>query len=787
MGKDRPSEPRYERTCDVLVIGGGIAGCCAAIQAARLGVSTILLEKDAVLGGNAGPNIGVGITGADRYNPYGTETGIVHEIHEEAAWVGAFTPLSRGAMPYNISRRFEAVLQSLLEAAGVTVLKRHYARAPVMDVEDEHRIAGVIAEDLAGFRTLTIRVAHVVIEASGDGEIGTLAGADYAFGSEGRDETGERSAPPTHTALVQGSSLVALAYRTDHEVVFVPPPGTPPFVPRLWHDRLSSYIHHHEGWFSDAERLKFLYITEAGGTQDTVRDDGEIAETLLQQLWAEWDHIKNGPHREASRCWDLLWVSPRPGKRESRRFLGDVLLTQQDLEAGRRFPDDIAYGGHDLDDHQPRGEMTSIVGHSIPPMYGIPYRACYSRNISNLLLAGRLISTTHLAHASTRVMRTGGAIGQAVGVAAALCCRYACTPREVGVRHLAELQQTLLEQDGTILGRPLRQSGDLAPSATITATSELRFNEQQPGAWVPLVSRAGVLLWDWPSTLTWLALCLRNRETTPVPLTLRIYRARREPRWTTIDAFKRYGRNDGRDAAFAALAEVPILVPARHAGWVRVDLPTPLKIGPKDPASDDDRLLIALDRNPAVSWALAEECNPLAEMVEHRDAVGEWQSVAAMATLQLGPSPPLGEARNVVNGFHRRFSRGPTNMWISNPKRGMPQDLTLTWDMPQTFGEIVLTFDNLTAARHDYPWENGTRVLPSLVAAYTLAYRDADGWHELVQVSDNHHRFRRHSFAPVTAYAVRLRILATHGAGRAARVYQIRVLEALAQHPDHSK
>ena len=117
-------------TCDVLVIGSGVSGYCAAIQAGRCGCTVILLEKDEVLGGNSGPNLGVGITGADRYNAYATETGIVHELQEEAAWVGAFTALPPGAMPYNISRRYEAVVQEALQRAGVRVLKRHYARVP---------------------------------------------------------------------------------------------------------------------------------------------------------------------------------------------------------------------------------------------------------------------------------------------------------------------------------------------------------------------------------------------------------------------------------------------------------------------------------------------------------------------------------------------------------------------------------------------------------------------------------------------------------------------------------
>lgn len=194
----------------------------------RLGCDTILVEKDEVLGGNSGPNLGVGIAGADRYNPYATESGIVHEIHEEAAWIGAFTPCTPGSMPYNISRRFEALVQEFLRAAGVRVLKRHIALAPVMGAAG--RIDAVLCEDLAAFRPVRIDVGSTVIEASGDGEVGALAGADFDVGSEAGSEFGERSAPEARNALVQGTSLVAIAYHTAREVTFVPPADLPQFL-----------------------------------------------------------------------------------------------------------------------------------------------------------------------------------------------------------------------------------------------------------------------------------------------------------------------------------------------------------------------------------------------------------------------------------------------------------------------------------------------------------------------------------------------------------------------------
>lgn len=758
--------------CDVLVLGAGVSGYCAAIQAGRCGCRTILVEKDEVLGGNSGPNLGVGITGADRYHAFATEPGIIHEIHEEAGWRQAFTQVSRGTMPYNISRRFEGVVQEYLARAGVTVLKRHYAREPVVD--EQRRIVAVVCEDLAAFRTVRIDVEHVVIEASGDGEIAAKAGAEFTVGSEARPDFGERSAPEHASRFVQGTSLVALAHRTDREVVFVPPPDLPPYRPRTWNSRIGSFVHHHTGMFAGND-LVFLYVTETGGDRDTIRDDGAIYEDLLRQLWAEWDHLKNGPHRDETRNWDLLWVSPRAGKRESRRFLGDVILTQTHLEAGRFWPDDIAWGGHDLDDHRPAHGSADIFGHSIPPVYGIPLGACYSRNVPNLLLAGRLVSATHLAHSSIRVMRTGGAIGQGVGYAAVLCCRRNCSPATVREQHLRELREGLLTVDGAVPKRVLRLTGDLAPRARVTATSELRFNDQRPGGLVPLLARAGVMLWDWQSPLRDVSFFLRNTSGARQRMEVRVYRTRRERKWRTPHEYHRFGGNDLRDEMWTEAAVTTAELPGNFAGWWTVQFPEPVVLGQKDPTDDDDRVLIALNENPVVEWALDDRACELMELVEHSHHADEWQSVRTQATLRLNPAPLLGEAVAVVNGFKERYSRGPTNMWMSNPDDGLPQDLVLEWDTPQTFDRVTVIFDNLAARREEYPWEHGPRALPQLVKTYSLDAWRGDAWERIAGDECNYHRFRRHDFPQATTRKLRLRVTATHGS-RQARVYEVRVL-----------
>ena len=192
-------------------------------------------------------------------------------------------------------------------------------------------------------------------------------------------------------------------------------------------------------------------------------------------LYGVWDHIKNQADHGAQNL-DLNWVSTVPGCRESRRLVGDYLLNENDVRANRVFDDAVAYGGWPMDVHVPGGakDLASVgsLVYNFEGHYSIPYRCYYSHNVKNLMLAGRDISTTKMAFSSTRVMGTCAVGGQAAGTAAALAVRYGCDPREVGEKHIRELQQTLLKNDCYIPGHPNTDETDLARRAAVTASSE---------------------------------------------------------------------------------------------------------------------------------------------------------------------------------------------------------------------------------------------------------------------------------------------------------------------------
>jgi hypothetical protein len=343
--------------------------------------------------------------------------------------------------------------------------------------------------------------------------------------------------------------------------------------------------------------------------------------------------------------------------------------------------------------------------------------------------------------------------------------------------HLEELRRGLYTTDASVVGPRPELPTDVAPRAAVRASSECCFNDQEPGAFVPVIAAAGLLLWDWPETFEGAELYLRNSGAEPISLCLRIHRATAERKWHAMDDYHMHGRNDLRDQAFAEIVRIKAVLPPGHDGWFSIVPAAPVALGAKDGTRDDDRLLISLDEAPGVEWGLARQPCEIAAMVEHSHHAERWLPLAARPTLKLMPPPRLGEAVTVIDGCKQRLSRAPLHLWLSSPDEDFPQDLTLTWEQPQVLTGAVVIFDNLCENRQQYPWEEGPRALPILVKSYELAVCSEGAWRVLVRETDNVHRFRSHAFADaVTAEALRLRVLETHGGGRGARVYEIRAL-----------
>ncbi|MEM6853065.1 MAG: FAD-dependent oxidoreductase, partial [Planctomycetota bacterium] len=422
-----------EHECEVCVVGGGLAGLCAAIASARRGARTVLLHDRPVLGGNASSEVRMWVCGAHGHHQ--KETGILEEILCENA-------LRNGPLNYSV---WDSVLYE--KAAFQPNLTLMLNTAVCDGRREGDRLASVRAWQLTSQTWVTVH-AKFFVDCSGDSILAPLSGARTRWGRESRDAFGEDIQPATADRKTMGNSLLIQLRRTDDEVAFVPPKWAYRFdTPADVHHRLNDGVNGHNFWW-----------IELGGLDDTVRDAEAISRELYRTAWGVWDYIKNrAPERDRAANWALEWIGALPGKRENRRYVGGHTLTQLDIEAGTgRFGDVVAHGGWSMDDHHPAGLLypgDPTIFHPAPPAYDIPWRCLFSADVPNLLCAGRNISVTHAALSSTRVMATCAVLGQAAGTGAALCVRRGGEPRDLAEGEgRTRLQRWLMDDDQWLPG-----------------------------------------------------------------------------------------------------------------------------------------------------------------------------------------------------------------------------------------------------------------------------------------------------------------------------------------------
>lgn len=478
---------------DVCVIGGGMAGVCAAVAAARNGSKVVLIHDRTVFGGNASSEVRMWICGAqglDRApNKDLLESGIIEEIRLKNMYRNP-----RGNWSIWDSVTYETVRQE----ANISA----YMNASCMDADvSENRVHSILAWQTTTQTRVRIH-AKVFVDSSGDGILIPLSGADYRQGREASSEFGESIQPGKADKKTMGISCLIQTRETDQPVKFTPPDWANVYETD---EDLNNRPH-------DLRSHNFWWL-ELGGDLDTIHDAENIKDELLKCAFGIWDHIKNrGDH--GAENWDLEWVGFLPGKRESRRYIGDHTMTQGDVREGGRFDDLVAYGGWPMDDHHPggmkhKGDPTQF--HMAPAPYGIPYRSLYSHTVENIYCAGRNISVTHAALSSTRVMATCSVIGQAVGTAAALAAKHSLSPREVGVQKISELQQTILADGGYLPWVP-REIPEPCRSAELSASSgegvdTLRNGWGRPigderNGWLAAVGASATYTWKVPKKIS---------------------------------------------------------------------------------------------------------------------------------------------------------------------------------------------------------------------------------------------------------------------------------------------
>jgi len=313
--------------------------------------------------------------------------------------------------------------------------------------------------------------ASVFVDCTGDGALGVAAGAAFMNGRESREMHGESLAREEPDAKTLGSTLLLMGRRHDRPMPFIAPSWA-----RKFSDEDLRLRPHATQEIDSGLEYGFWWI-EWGGQLDTIKDNETIRDELTSIVMGVWDHIKNdGDH--GAECWALDWFGAVPGKRESRRFIGQYILTEHDLMKSCPQADAIAYGGWPIDLHPPEGvdrpnELPSATT-QVPYLYDIPLRSCVARDVKNLMFAGRNMSATHVAFASTRVMATCASVGEGVGVAAAYAVEKNALPSGLtsDPGALNEIRQRLMRGDAFLIGGKYFGEKDHAFSAIISASSE---------------------------------------------------------------------------------------------------------------------------------------------------------------------------------------------------------------------------------------------------------------------------------------------------------------------------
>ncbi|MCM4171396.1 FAD-dependent oxidoreductase [Arenibacter sp. TNZ] len=418
-----PLAPKVTKKYDLVVVGGGIAGCAAAIAAAEQGLQVALIHDRPVLGGNASSEIRVHTLGI-----YGNFERILKKLDTEHYPNGSPEAHKDQIKRDNNVKSYENI--------SLFLNWRAYDAKAV-----ENKISYVDARQTATSERIRFE-APLFVDSTGDGWIGFWAGAEFSYGRESVDqygeewkEHGELWSPKQPDNAVMGSSVLWRSFEADHKEDFPEVPWAMPVA-------------------RDYAKVKGEWQWEFSRNDLNQIDDAEeIRDHMLRAIYGSFGNAKKIPENANRK---LEWVSYLVGKRESRRLVGDYIFTLNDAKSGRTFPDGVVEETREVDVHyqtvledEKNPDFISEALFYKTPKYYIPYRSLYSKNISNLFMAGRNFSTSHVGLGGPRVMRTTGQMGAAVGFAASLCKKYDVDPRDIYSGYLEEYMNLIEKQKYT--------------------------------------------------------------------------------------------------------------------------------------------------------------------------------------------------------------------------------------------------------------------------------------------------------------------------------------------------
>lgn len=710
---------------DMVVVGGGIAGVCASITAARAGIRVVLVQDRPVLGGNASSEVRLWILGATSHmgnnNRWAREGGVIDELLLENTY------RNKEGNPLIFDT---ILLEKVTQEHNITLL----LNTAVYEISKKSdRLIRSVAAFCSQNSTEYELSAPLFCDASGDGIIAFLSGASFRMGAEPAEEFGEGFAPDVEDyGELLGHSIYFYTKDTGKPVRFVPPAYALQDAGEL--PRIRNYQLQDHGCK--------LWWVEYGGRMDTIHQSEKIKWELWKVIYGIWHYVKNSGKFPEAENLTLEWVGTIPGKRESRRFEGDYMLSQKDVVAQREHEDAVAFGGWSLDLHPADGVYSDKMGcnqwHS-KGVYQIPYRCYYSKDIQNLFLAGRIISASHVAFGSSRVMATCGHGAQAVGMAAVLCNYHKLFPAQLYEQgKIKELQNRLNLAGQSIPGVPLQLRENIARRARIEVSSTYQL-EALPfdGPWMHLDKgiaqmlplEAGknhgyrILVKAEAATILQCELRVSEKTKNHTPdTTLGKQEFHLQPGEQYLDINFDRALNQDQYAFFTLLKN--------EAVWLKGSSRRATGI-----------LSVFNKENKAVSNFGRQEPPPHLGVDSYEFWTPERRPQGQNIAMEIMPAITAYHADYLMNGFTRPCVR--TNAWCADLQDPHPQ-IKLQWETPQQISTIQLHFDT----DFDHPLESALmehpeHVMPFCVRNYSI--RDQKG-QVIYRKQDNYQTINRIAF-----------------------------------------
>ncbi|SHH52753.1 FAD dependent oxidoreductase [Clostridium grantii DSM 8605] len=734
---------------DFTIIGGGMPGICAAIQAARLGLSVALINNRGYLGGNASPEVRITISGGDgssEFNFYARESGIMEELRLENLYRN---PQGNPYLWHTV------LLDYVLREKNISL----YLNTNVDEVitKEDGTIESVSGSQIGTEKRLEFKSPYF-LDDTGDGTIGYLAAAEYRMGREASSEFGERIAPEKADDHVLLSTLSFYSKDTGRKAPFVLPDFAKSLSVeetlknRIIPDRIPGNSRY-EGY-----RMQWFY--EIGYGRNQISDAEEIMQEQRELVYGIWDHIKKGEQYDSDN-FDFEYVSPVTGKRESRRLMGDYILTEGDIVAQNDFEDTIGHGGWSFDLHALKGFFsTDLINrhYVLNGVYPIPYRSCYSKDVDNLFVASRCMSTTHVAFGSTRVMGTLAVLGQSVAIAAYLCKKYSVNPRGIYENYLDEFKQELIKNDQYIIGTVNEDEKDLARKATITASSneKLNFDNME---YEKVLNEEVALILPVEKYIGKISLFLKAKVDTEIEYIM--YTAIKDQNYKPQQKLMKKSIN---------------LKASEEYQWIDLDLGCEISTG---------KIFIQIHKNDLVSMGMNNDrVNGVFYLTKHYfskkstyididtlELMKEMWEVRKELPCFKGLEENIYSASNINNGYSRNHKL--PNLWLSE-KSNDEEWVSLKFNEEKEVSQVVLVFDsNLNYIYHNLEIYLDFNVFPEIIKDYTIFAKLNGEYVEIKSIKENYQRKNIIDFSTIKTDEIKVVFNKTNGSPRVT-VYEIR-------------